>query len=91
VIGIDFAGSVAAIQKARHKRFPPGLALTHWYISAPWYIWACAADCVAVSADTSSAAERNNLVGAGSAAAFAALTVELTACKLPAASASISG
>src|SRR5947209_3039219 len=61
-----------------------------WALTA-WYIWACAANWAAVSADTSSAAAGTTPVVGAAAAAFWALNAEPIPCKLPAAAASASG
>jgi hypothetical protein len=56
-----------------------------------WYIWACAPNCAAVNADTSSAAAGITPVVGAAAAAFPALTAEPMPCRSPAAPLSISG
>src|ERR1700756_5068312 len=74
----------------------PKVLTNIWWISVAcaltaWYIWACAANCAAVSADTSSAAAGTTPVVGAAAAAFWALMVEPIPCRVPAAAAKASG
>jgi hypothetical protein len=61
-----------------------------WALST-WYREPCAANCAAVSADTSSAAAGTTPVVGAAAAIFAAATADPMLCRSPAADASISG